>query len=118
MPFLGFRADFNPPKEGHKLARNPPKRHNVIERRLKIVKKCVDSTASHRRNFCTLFQPSFNYSVLYFSENKFVQKKQLFTIHMYLQKVSRITFMLKEVLKIRQIPISTQLISQHFQAYL
>ena len=35
MHFWGFRADFNPPKGGSKSARNPPKRHNAIERRLK-----------------------------------------------------------------------------------
>ena len=35
MPFWGFRADFNPPKEGSESAQNPPKRHNAIERRLK-----------------------------------------------------------------------------------
>ena len=35
IPFWRFRADFNPPKQGSKSARNPPKRYNVIERRLK-----------------------------------------------------------------------------------
>ena len=35
MPFWGLRADFNPPKEGSKSARNPLKRHNAIEPRLK-----------------------------------------------------------------------------------
>ena len=50
MPFLGFRADFNPPKQGSKLSRNPQKRYIVIERRLKKRKKklrrldCVSAT--------------------------------------------------------------------------
>ena len=39
MPFWRFRADFSPQKEGSKSARNPPKRHNAIERQLKKRKK-------------------------------------------------------------------------------
>ena len=43
MPFWGFPADFNPPKEGSKSARKPPKRHNAIEPRLKKRKKIAST---------------------------------------------------------------------------
>ena len=39
MPFWGFWADLEPPKEGFKSAQIPSKRHNAIEPRLKKRKK-------------------------------------------------------------------------------